>query len=640
MNSVIRLMAPEPGAEQPLDMWARYRANINEWYDEMRAYGLNSEQINWLAHHPAIHDGICESQEGLMSLVQDERVGGNDLSFADKCRKAIAKKQGKLFVECEEFFFKNAQDKGCDMRLAHYIWDVVFKPQRGYSFNASHTHAYSLVALQEMNLAYKYPIMFWNCACLISDAGGNDTDSEDEENLDEEAIEETKVEEVYSNEMEEFNDEEDEEEDSYEEEDCDGYPADVIKTTEGKKKKKVKATNYGKIASAIGRIISTGVTVSAPDINESSYTFSPDIPHNSIKYGLSGITRIGDDLIKSIIANRPYTSLADFLKKVKINKPQMINLIKSGAFDGFGDRVEIMHDYVDMISDTKKRITLQNLNMLIDFGLIPDQYDLQRRVYKFNKYIKKLKLDSTYYGLDDIAFRFYSANFDVDKCVETDQTESGFMIKQVAWDKIYQSQMDIIRPYVKDHAGDLLEQVNSRLTADVWNKYCLGSTSKWEMDSVSFYSHEHELAGVDGALYGFTNFGDLYEAPEIDRVVNIKGKLVPMFKLYRIIGTVLDRNKAKKTVTLLTTDGVVTVKIFGGVFAQYDKQISERGADGKKHVIEKSMFSRGNKIVVTGIRDGDSFRAKKYSKTPWHLVEQITTVNEDGSILLHTRGEQ
>jgi DNA polymerase-3 subunit alpha len=84
----------------------------------------------------------------------------------------------------------------------------------------------------------------------------------------------------------------------------------------------------------------------------------------------------------------------------------------------------------------------------------------------------------------------------------------------------------------------------------------------------------------------------------------------------------------------------VTVKIFGGVFAQYDKQISERGADGKKHVIEKSMFSRGNKIIVSGVRDGDAFRAKKYSKTPWHLVEQITDVDEYGMITTHARGEE
>ena len=243
LNSVIRLMASEKGAEQPLDMWARYRQDITVWYKEMEQYGLTDEQIDWLAHHSAITKGICESQEGLMQLLQEERLGGNDLSFADKCRKAIAKKQGKLFEECEKHYFENAEEKGCDMRLVHYVWDVVLRVQRGYSFCRAHTLAYSLVALQEMNLAYKYPIMFWNCACLISDAGGND-----EEEPDEEAVEEIKVEEPYYEEMEEFNEEEDEEDISYDEDDSEsGFPATIVVTKEGKKKKKVKATNYGRI---------------------------------------------------------------------------------------------------------------------------------------------------------------------------------------------------------------------------------------------------------------------------------------------------------------------------------------------------------------------------------------------------------
>ena len=131
LNSVIRLMAPDPGAEQPLNMWARYRKNINDWLEEMHNYGLSSEQIEWLRHNNAITDGICESQEGLMSLIQDERLGGNSLSFADKCRKAIAKKQGKLFEECESAYFETAKEKKCDMTLVHYVWDVLLRVQRG-----------------------------------------------------------------------------------------------------------------------------------------------------------------------------------------------------------------------------------------------------------------------------------------------------------------------------------------------------------------------------------------------------------------------------------------------------------------------------------------------------------------------------
>ena len=172
----------------------------------------------------------------------------------------------------------------------------------------------------------------------------------------------------------------------------------------------------------------------------------------------------------------------------------------------------------------------------------------------------------------------------------------------------------------------------------MWNKYCEGNISKWEMDAVSFYSHEHELAFVDEFIYELDDFESLDPEPVVERLIPIKGSMVPIFKLSRIAGTVLDRDKAKKTVTLLTTTGVVTVKIYGNAFANYDKQLSVKGADGKKHVIEKSWFARGNKIIVCGMRREDSFVAKKYSRTPHHLIELITQVNDDGTIIV--KGER
>lgn len=135
INSVMRLMASEPGAEQPLDKWKRYRTNIKEWIQEMRQYGLTEEEIDWLSHHSALTEGICESQEGLMSLVQEERLGGNSLVFADRCRKSIAKKQGSLFDECEKEYYKNLKAKHCSEKLGDYVWQEVIKLQKGYSFN-------------------------------------------------------------------------------------------------------------------------------------------------------------------------------------------------------------------------------------------------------------------------------------------------------------------------------------------------------------------------------------------------------------------------------------------------------------------------------------------------------------------------
>lgn len=618
LNSVIRLMAPEKGAEQPLDMWARYRGDISHWEKEMRAYGLSEEEIEWLMSYPDITDGIAESQECLMRLVMEERLGGNNLNFSDKCRKGLAKKDGPLFKECEEEFFKNALEKGCSQKLVHYVWDVLLRVQRNYSFNKSHTLAYSLIALQEMNLAYKFPIIFWNCACLISDSGG--TSSENPEDSDEEPFESI---ESYESSVEDFYEENDDDEDDDEDEE----------TTKKTKKKKTKTANYGRIAAAIGKMKMSGINIEPPHINKSTFTFSSDPQENVIRFGLRGIVKVGEELIKNIMDNRPYESINNFLSKVKISKPQMVNLIKAGAFDEFGNREEIMKEYISSVSDQKKRITLQNMKMLIDFGLIPDDFDLQRRVYNFNKYLKKFKWEQ-YYLMDNIAFGFFEKHFNIDLLETNENAESGLMIKQITWDAIYQKHMDIVRPYVKKNNAQLLKAVNDRLIKDLWDKYCLGGISKWEMDSISCYFHEHELADVDENDYGFVEFFELEEEPEIDRIVNIKGKQVPLFKINRIMGTILDKDKSKKTLTLLTKEGVVTVKIFvTDVFVHYDKQISQKNeVTGKKKVIEKSWFSRGNKIILTGIRRENDFQLKKYKNTPHHLVELITDIAADGTI--------
>lgn len=588
-NALIRLTG-EKGKERPMDRYVRLKNNLDEWYDEMRKWGFTEQEVRVLEPHYKKYYGTPTTQESLMLVCMDENIANFSLKDANLARKIVAKKDIKKVPALKEKFTSSCKNK----KLGEYVWETCMTPQMSYSFALPHATAYSLIGYQVALLATLYPNIYWNTACLIVNTGG----------------------------IEENNDllEEDEEE-------------------ETTKKKKVKATNYGRIASAIGKVREQGINVAPPDINRSSYTFSPDVENQIIRYGLRGIVKVGADVAKSIIQNRPYTSIDDFLSKVKVNKVQMINLLKAGAFDCLGDRVELMHSYVRQVSEPKKRVTLQNMKMLIDFGFIPDEHDLQRRVFNFNKYIKKMKLDSAYYGLDNIALEFFDKHFDIDELEPTEKTQSGLMIKQTIWDKIYKKQMDIIRPWVKENANDLLEKINQKLEDDVWEKYCLGSLSKWEMDSVSFYSHEHELARTDERDYDCIDFYDLGEEPDIDRIITIKGKQVPLYRIYRIMGTVLDKDKNKNTITLLTKTGVVTVKIWGDVFVHYDKQISQKNEEtGKKKVIEKSWFGRGNKVIVTGIRRADSYLAKKYRSTPYHLVELITNIRSDGSI--ETRGER
>lgn len=465
-----------------------------------------------------------------------------------------------------------------------------------------HSLAYSFVGIQTLILSNLYPSLYWNCGCLITNSGGNeDADDEDEKIVD---IEEN----------------EEEEEDT--------------------KKKKQRNTNYGKISTAIGQMTAAGIEISPPDINKSSFTFVPDAEKNRIIYGIKGITRIGADVIADIMANRPFTDLQDFLNKVKVNKPQMVNLIKSGAFDCFGEREKVMYEYIDSISDKKQRLTLQNMAMLIKYDLLPDELQFEVKVYNFNKYLKKCKMSQfNAYYLDEVADRFFCEHYDEDMAwFEEDSCGRPVkIVSQTQWDNIYKKQMDPVRDYLKLHKDEILERLNNKILLENWDKYCAGSISKWEMDSIGFYYHEHELAKVDEDAYNICNFNHLCTEPELDRVVYIQGKEIPMYKLHCLAGTVIDKNKNKNSITLLTKYGVVNVKIYQAQYAKFDKQISEKNPDGTKTVKEKSWFTRGTKLLVTGLRRDDTFQLKKYKNTPGEVVQLITSIDDDGLITLQSK---
>lgn len=84
-----------------------------------------------------------------------------------------------------------------------------------------------------------------------------------------------------------------------------------------------------------------------------------------------------------------------------LNKSAMISLIKSGAFDklelewakelNVEPRVLVMIYYLSVVSEPKKRLTLQNFNGLIQKDLIPPSLDSMKRLFFFNKYLKTEK---------------------------------------------------------------------------------------------------------------------------------------------------------------------------------------------------------------------------------------------------------
>ena len=200
--------------------------------------------------------------------------------------------------------------------------------------------------------------------------------------------------------------------------------------------------------------------------------------------------------------------------------------------------------------------------------------------------------------------------------------------------------MDIFRNWIANDKENILKELNKTIFLEDWIKYAgKGNVSAWEMEVLCFYYHEHELANADMGKYGLSNFFALPEDPVVDRTFWKGDKEIKLFKLNKICGTCIAKDKAKATVTLLTVDGVVTVKFRKEYFSLFDKQISEKYSDGTKKVIERSWFNRGNMILVQGIRSGDAFLPKKYASSGGHQLYKINDII-DGDLVLQTERYQ
>ena len=571
-NAMMRLMS-EKDKESQQDRYARIqKAGLGVFDAEMRQAGLDDRMIELMHKHCDQYWGCCAIQEQMMMLLMD--VAGFTLGEANNARKIVGKKQMSKIPELRDQVY-NKFDR---VQSANYFWENAIAPQLGYAFSLNHSLPYSFVGMQSIYFVVNFNPIYWNTACLIVNSGATDEEAGGQ-------------------------------------------------------------TDYGKIAKAIGDITNAGIKVSLANINKSSFGFAPDVENNQILFGLKGMLNVGDDVVAAIIANRPYASPKDFLQRVKPSKQAMISLIKGGAFDDMEDRKFVMAWYLWETCDKKSRITLQNMGGLIKHGLLPEKTEEQimaRRVYEFNRYLKAITKADPYaykdmYSLDPRAIEFLY-EIDCEHLTTTDNISHFIRVKD--WDNVYQKYMDIFRKWIASDKETILNALNKEIFMEDWNKYAKGNPSSWEMEVLCFYYHEHELAHINKDKYGFVDFHKLPEDPVIEKTFTKGGKDIHIFHLNRICGTCIAKNKTKSTVTLLTTSGVVNVKFRKEYFAMFDKQISERGADGVKHVVEKSWFNRGNMIVVTGIRSGDDFISKKYASTGGHQLYKIDEILPNGDLVL------
>ncbi len=626
ITNALRRLRPQDKAELPMKKYANFKAVPQLWYNERQCAGLNSDEIHILEKYLKSRCGVADTQEIIRQLSMDPHISNFSMKEANKLRKTIAKKNFRDIEGVKALFYQKGAEAGTRKERLDYVWNVQISRSLGYSFSAIHTTGYSIIALQEMNLAFHYPIIYWNTACLSVDASA--IDEGDFYKLIERGIIKAPI-----------------------SLDADGDGNDVDDDDNdvavSKSKNKI---DYAKIATALDNFKHI-CKINLPDINNSRLSFTPNVKENTILYGLKGISKITGPVIADIMAKRPFASFDDFLKrrtKRILTKDKVINLIKCGAFDRIEGKSteEILRRYIGQeCCNSKTKMTMQSIQFIIDKGLLADEAQRNKEIaeacdaYRITREFRKNRdpqklwyrgkaLDMSRAGATSkwmeiikksgVPVQTITVEGEVRNAVDSDQ-----------WDAFYEPYKTTLGNYIKANAEPLLAQLNKQSFDAEWAKYASGDELTWELDSLNFFFTGHPLER--GSIEQ-----DLTEAPyniQVDKLddiiegrqdgeLNFKDKIIPIRHLYTIIGTVIDKNNVKGLVTIQCPDGVVSLKLYKDLFATYIASVTR--SDGAQQV---GFLEKGTHLLVTGIKRGPNFIPKVYKSTGRKSIEKINIYN-------------
>lgn len=589
-NSLMRITV-EDGI-QPVDKFLTYKQDRSLWYKELDQYGVtNPDEIKALEKVLNYCYGCPSMQEDVMELCMEPKIAGFSLADADKARKIIAKKKSEDVAGLKEKFYNSVESHGNSINVANYVWEQCIKPQLAYSFSRNHVMPYSAEALQEMNLFYHYPPVYWNCATMIVNAGLANGTSNNEED-------------AFS-----------------------------------------KTTDYGKIAKSIYRAKEGGIVVKAPSINDSELIFSPREQDNSILFGLGAISGINNDIVSQILSNRPYTSFTDFYNKNAykgslVTKSKFIQLIKAGCFDEFeSDRRVVMRQYFILSTPNVTSLAMNNIGQ-IKAAKVPipksiiGPYNFRKYVYnKQFKYGNHPKFKSkTLYWLDQKALKYFENHCKssmvegVDYWFEDDR----WVIVDKSLEKLLTPSIETLKDYI--NTPEFLDKFNKARAKQSMIESVDGlDVNRWAFSSISFYPDEHELAHIDRERYNISLFNELPEEPKF--ITKSYGKREwKQFALAQIACTVIDKNDNHHMLTVLDIgNNVIQCKFNAEVYSFYKAQLSETDGSGNKIVMDKPWFRRGQTLILAGVRmGGDDFRVKSYKNSIYnHKVLRIDSINNE-----------
>lgn len=589
-NGLMRLAVPN--GEQPMDMYVRYRKNINDWYEDMTAYSIPQDEQEILKELLGNYCGMMIAQSTMMSVLMDRRVCGFTLKEADKARKAVAKKSPEALAETEKTLYEKGYACGRSKAFLDYLWNVQIEMSKSYAFDFSHSHEYSTECLQELNMYWKYPKVFWNAAVVITQA-----------------------------------------------------------QTQDERENSANAIDYGKIAKSIYKARENKIYVDPPSVQNSDLTFAVNTKNETILYGLGAIAGINNDIANQIISNRPYTSFKDFYNKNSydgslITNSKFIQLIKAGCFDEFeSNRIKVMKQYIVLSTPVKSELTMQNLPEIMRIGAkLPRELTAP---YNFRKYVtSKQFLYGTHpqfrskklYWLDDKALRYFNTNCrsQLQEGVDWFEQDDMTLVVDKAIEKLFKPVMDALKEYI--NKPEFIKEYNKCLYRAKYEDMVPNQDpNHWSFETCSFFAHEHELAKLNTERYDIVPFDELPEEP---RFINKKmGKREwKQYEIAQIAAIVIDKNDNNHLLTVLDiNNNVVQCKFDTNSYSWYKQQISIQDGKGGKTVVDPSWFKRGQGLILTGYRYGESdFKVKAYKSSVYRKkVKKIESIdNETGEIVV------
>jgi DNA polymerase-3 subunit alpha len=227
------------------------------------------------APHPSIHDILAETYGIIVYQEQvmqiAQQMAGYSLGGADLLRRAMGKKIPAEMEAQRDIFTKGAIERGIDPEKAKEVFDLMAR-FAGYGFNKCHAAPYGLLAYQTAWLKANHPEVFF-AACMSLALGNTD-----------------------------------------------------------------------RLAVLRGEVERAGIRIEPPCINRSGADFTVERMADgklAIRYAMAAVKKVGlaaMQALEEVRGGQPFADLAEFAARVdprQLNKMQLENLIRAGAFDAF-----------------------------------------------------------------------------------------------------------------------------------------------------------------------------------------------------------------------------------------------------------------------------------------------------------------